>query len=363
MEKILDLYSDYLQATFRQATATGMSEMLDGAVSHDQVTRMLSGPELDSKALWLAVKPLVRRFESEQACIIFDDTIIEKPHTDESELVCWHYDHTNKCMVKGINLLSAFYHTQLDGEAFPLRVPIAFETIRKPIWYCDLETRNEKRQSTVTKNELLRNMIEQALRNQLIFRYILADSWYASAENMRFIHRKGKYFIFDLKSNRMAAMSDADRNQGRWTRIDALAIPEDTPVQVWLKDLEIPVILVKQVFINKDASSGVRYLVSNDLSLSGSSSETLFQKRWSVEEYHKSLKQNTAIAKSPTRTLRTQVNHLYASILAYIKFERYKFAHAMNHFALKTKLYTVGIKAIFKELCQLKAQVAAKGAA
>lgn len=363
METILDLYTDYLQATFRQATATGMSEMLDGAISHDQVTRMLSQPEQGSKELWLAVKPLVRRHESEEGCLIFDDVIIEKPYTDESELVCWHFDHTQDRPVKGINLLTAFYHSQAADESLPLRVPVAFETVRKPIWFCDLKTRKEKRQSTVTKNELVRKMVEQSLQNQLKFRYVLADSWFASAENMRFIHRRDKYFIFDVKCNRKVALNDNDRQQGRWARIDELPIPEDTPVQVWLKDLEIPVVLVKQVFTNKDASTGVRYLVSNDLSLAGLPMETLYQKRWGVEEYHKSLKQNSAIAKSPTRTLRTQTNHLYASILAYIKFEQYKFASSMNHFALKAKLYSVAIKAAFKELSELKAQLAADLAA
>ncbi|MHC4575398.1 MAG: transposase, partial [Planctomycetota bacterium] len=250
MEKILDIYTDYLQATFRQATSTGLSSMLDGAVSHDQVTRMLSQPERGSKELWLAVKPLVRHHENDVGCLIFDDSIIEKPHTDESELVCWHFDHTQNRSVKGINLLTAFYHSQAENASSPLRVPVAFETVRKPIRFCDLKTRKQRRRSTVTKNELLRNMVDQALQNQLKFRYVLADSWFASAENMRFIHRKGKYFIFDAKCNRKAALNDDDRQQGRWTRIDELPIPEDTPVQVWLKDLEIPVILVKQVFTN-----------------------------------------------------------------------------------------------------------------
>ena len=42
---------------------------------------------------------------------------------------------------------------------------------------------------------------------------------------------------------------------------------------------------------------------------------------WSVEEYHKSLKQNASAAKSPSRTIKTQSNHLFASMLAYVKME------------------------------------------
>jgi len=357
MENLLDLYTDYLHVTFRSATATGLSNMVDGAVSHDQITRMLSKPAKGSKDLWLSVKPLVRQHETEDACLIFDDSILEKPYTDENDLICWHYDHSKNRSVKGINLLTAFYHTQ-RADSLPLRVPVGLECVHKPIRYCDLKTRKEKRKSLFTKNELMRKQIDQAIQNQLKFKYILADSWFASAENMRFIHRKEKYFIFDIKCNRLVALSDEDRKQGRWTRIDELPIVEHTPVAVWLKGVDIPLLLVKQVFTNKDDSTGVRYLISNDLTLSYERFATLYQKRWGVEEYHKSIKQNTAVEKSPTRIIRTQTNHLYAAILAYVKLERYKFASSLNHFALKTKLYNVAIKAAFKELNEFKAQFA-----
>ena len=81
---------------------------------------------------------------------------------------------------------------------------------------------------------------------------------------------------------------------------------------------------------------------------------TIYKKRWSVEEYHKSLKQNISIAKSPTRTLATQSNHVFALILAYVKLEKMKFINKLNHFALKTKIYHAALKAAFNELSILK---------
>ena len=89
----LDLYTDYLLSTFGAATATGLSAMVEGDVSHDQVTRFLSGQEYTSKDLWQNVKKTVRSVECEDGVLIFDDTIQEKAWTDESELMCWHYDH------------------------------------------------------------------------------------------------------------------------------------------------------------------------------------------------------------------------------------------------------------------------------
>jgi len=48
-------------------------------------------------------------------------------------------------------------------------IPVAFEVIRKPIQYSEIATRKVKRASTVTKNELMRQMIVQCVQNQLLF--------------------------------------------------------------------------------------------------------------------------------------------------------------------------------------------------
>jgi DDE superfamily endonuclease len=356
MQDKLDLYTDYLLSSFGQTSATGLSRLVDGEISHDNVSRFLSGNEFTSKTLWHKVKPLVRKHQRDDACLIFDDVIIEKPYTDENEMMCWHYDHSKGKTVKGVNMLNAFYHTQGLDEREPLRLPIGFEIIMKTVLFCEIKTKKEKRISPVTKNELMRRMIAQAIHNQLKFKYILADSWFASAANMRLINKKKKFFIFDMKANRMVALSEKNRDAGHWTRIDKIDIPDNTPVKVWLKDLEFPVLLTKQVFTNKNQSTGVRFLVSNDFSLSDDDFTTLYKKRWSVEEYHKSLKQNTAIAKSPTRTLKTQCNHIFASIMAYVKLEKLKFSKKLNHFAMKSKIYLAANKAAFKELAKLKVQ-------
>ena len=356
MHDKLDLYTDYLLSSFGQTSATGLSRLVGGSITHDSVTRLLSKNGFTSKTLWQTVKPMVRKHQTEDACLIFDDVIVEKPYTDENEMVCRHFDHFKGRPVKGVNMLNAFYHTHAPGMGGPLRLPIGFQIILKTIVFCGIKTRKEKRKSPVTKNGLLRNMINQAIHNQLKFRYVLADSWFGSAENMRFIQKKKRFFIFDMKANRMAALSEKDRNAGRWARIDEPGIPDNTPVNVWLKELGFPVLLTKQVFTNKDRSTGVRFLASNDFSLSDDGFTTLYKKRWGVEEYHKSLKQNAAVAKSPTRTVRTQSNHFFAAIMAYVKLEKLKFSSKLNHFAMKSKIYLAANKAAFKELAALKAQ-------
>jgi len=38
--------------------------------------------------------------------LIIDDTIEEKPYTDENEIICWHFSHAKGRCIKGVNLLS-----------------------------------------------------------------------------------------------------------------------------------------------------------------------------------------------------------------------------------------------------------------
>jgi hypothetical protein len=85
---ILDLYSDYLVSSFGATTATGLSELLDGAVSHDQITRSLAKKKAGSKEIWQIAKPYVRQVEDKSGLLIVDDSIEEKPYTDENEHIC-----------------------------------------------------------------------------------------------------------------------------------------------------------------------------------------------------------------------------------------------------------------------------------
>ena len=345
--EILELYSDYLLYSTRQTTATGLSDILDGEVSHDKITRFLSLEDLDEKYLWKKAKKLVRAYEDESACLIFDDTVIEKPYMDEDAIICWHFDSKEGKAVKGINLLTAFYNSEKSDQI--LRVPIGYRVIAKTEEYTDEKSGEQKRRSPITKNEMMQEMIKRQIQNQVKFRYILADSWFSSAETMKFIEKRKKTFIFELKCNRLAAFSEKQRNQGLFERIDEAIVPEEKPVKVWIKDLQFPLLLFKQVFRNKDGSTGERFLVSNDLALADDQFITLYKKRWSVEEYHKSLKQNASIGKSPAHTERTQSNHIFSSIYAYVKLEKIKLSTNANHFSLKAKIYMASIKAAMVE--------------
>lgn len=93
---------------------------------------------------------------------------------------------------------------------------------------------------------MFRALLQQAVNNQVLFDYILSDNWFGSKANMNFIYQAlEKLFIIGIKSNRCVAL----------TKHDADRIYE------------------------------------------------VYQKRWRFEEYHKSMKQNASLSKSPTKTI------------------------------------------------------------
>ena len=355
MDKALfDLYTDYLLCSFGKTTATGLSTLVEGAVSHDQVTRSLAGGKRTSADLWQFVKPLVRKVQSEDAVLILDDSIEEKPSTDLSELICSHWDHAHSRYVRGINFLTALYQVESEGHRWSL--PVAFDLVKKTETVIDKKTGKEKKQSQKTKNERYRDLLRACKKNEIPFTYVLNDVWYASAENMEFV--KGeleKEFIMPLKSNRKVALSQEEKAKGRYHSVETLDLEEGVVREIYLEGVAFPLLLVKQVFINGDGSTSTLYLVTSDTTLNVERITAIYRKRWKVEEYHLSLKQNASLAQSPTQTETTQTNHFFASVCAYVKLEALKHRTDLNHFALKSKLYLAAVKSAFAELQRLHA--------
>ena len=195
-------------------------------------------------------------------------------------------------------------------------------------------------------------MLTVTQNNRVLYDYVLADSWFSpAADNMNFIKKDlHKEFVFTLKSNRLAALSFEDKLEGKFVPIDSLPLNVDSLISVYIKGLDFPVSLVKQFFTNKDDSEGVLYLACSDSSSDYSQITAIYQKRWSIEEFHKSLKQNASLEKSPTQVKKTQQNHFFASIYTFVKLECLKIKNSMNHFAIKTRLYINALKASMKEL-------------
>jgi transposase len=80
----------------------------------------------------------------------------------------------------------------------------------------------------------------------------------------------------------------------------------------------------------------------------------IYKKRWKIEEYHKSLKQNLKIEHSPTKVELSQRNHINLTVGAFVKLEKLRLNYKMNHFAIKEKIYIEALRAAYQKVTQLQ---------
>ena len=71
-DNLSDLYTDYLISSSGPTTATGLSPLPGGSISHDRITRKLSGKRKTPADLRSVVKPLIRQSENPDGVLITD---------------------------------------------------------------------------------------------------------------------------------------------------------------------------------------------------------------------------------------------------------------------------------------------------
>jgi len=200
-DNISDLYVDYLLSSFGSVTATGLSDVVDGLISHDKITMMLSRKPGTSADLRSVAKPLIRQSENPDGVPITDDSISEKPPTDENDIICRHHDRCKGISVKGISFMTALYYVR------DIALPVSFRLIAETEYHINPKDGKEKRRCPVPKNQYRRGMIKQAVTDQIRFGYVLTDVRSASAENMMFIrHEVNKDSVMPVKTDRDIAM-------------------------------------------------------------------------------------------------------------------------------------------------------------
>lgn len=363
-KKLMDLYSDFLTGSPNVASALVFSKVLNDLFSHDAITRMLAQPELNQKEYWRSIKKVVRQAETDNGVIAVDDFIEHKPHSAENELISYHFDHVSGQAKKGINIISFTYvNRQVEPK---IKLPIAFELVRKDTVVTKMvkDKRSGKfkekttRQASIGKNELLRSRLKILThQNNVKYSHVAFDSWYSSAENINFVVQDlQKQVVCALKDNRGISfdLDDMSDKKRQWVAVSKAEIEPNCPIKIRLKKVSFPLILIKRVFHNMNGTVGVQYLVCSDTDLDDSSINTIYKDRWSSEDVHRSLKQNTALEKMPAKLERSQANHIFASMIALVKLECMKLATKDNHYTLKRNILTKALKEAWLEIQKLK---------
>ena len=281
-------YVEYLISTVANYTSTHLAEHLDD-VSHDTITDYLRSERLTARSLWELVQGLI--VDSPEAFLIVDDSVQDKRYSRFIELVKRQYSGAEHGLVRGIGIVNLVHSSGREGDFYPIDYRIyAPEADGK------------------TKNDHFREMVVRAVSDKrLQAKTILFDTWYASADNLKLVHRLNLVFFTTLKENRLVSLSKEEGyihlDQIDWT-------PEqlENGILVKLKEVPFKVRLFKLVATNGD----IDWVITNgpDETLTAHVAQDANDVRWQVEELHRGLKQLTGSEKCQCRKARSQRNHL-----------------------------------------------------
>ena len=167
------------------------------------------------------------------------------------------------------------------------------------------------KKSLFSKNEIMQDKLHILhYHNEVKYKYILFDKWFASIKNLLFIEEElKKKFVCPIKSNRKIALTEKEKDKGKYVNISTIDIEGGSSRLIYLEGYKKPLKLIKQVVKNgDDGESTYLYLITNDIDLSFDEVLEIYKRRWKIEEYHKSLKQNLKIEHSPTKVETSQRN-------------------------------------------------------
>ena len=227
--------------------------------------------------------------------------------------------------VKGIGLVNFIHSVGNDGEFWP---------IDYRIYHPDTDGKS--------KNDHFQEMfLRLTTHKHLKARRILFDSWYASVDNLKSIHRAGWPFFTTLKSNRLVSV---DRDRG-YEHLGALTFDEQTLVKgmiVKLKEVPFKVKLFKLVAPNGD----IDWVISNDLddSVNLFVADLANDNRWQIEDFHRSFKQLTGSEKCQCRKARSQRNHLACCYQAWVALKVHAKQVRGTIYGVRTNLFSDYLK-------------------
>ena len=289
-------YVEYLLSTPINYTCSNLSEHLEN-VSHDTVTDFLQNSKFTPRDLWELVKDRID--DSEEAFLLVDDSVQNKQYSHSIETVKLQYSGNVHGLVKGIGLVNLVHTNGFAGDFYP---------VNYRVYNPDEDGKS--------KNEHFREMFIQANTSQQIkARKIAFDSWYASADNLKMIHRSGWTFFTTLKSNRKVSLS---KETGYQDLLEIEWTPETRISGQLVRIKEVPFWL--KLFKLVDANGDIEWVITNDLTEDFTRLRAIqaIQVRWQVEEFHREFKQLTGSEKCQCRKARSQRNHLACCYSAWV---------------------------------------------
>ncbi len=204
-------------------------------------------------------------------------------------------------------------------------------------WIVDYRIYDPDRDGKSKIDHLLEMLDNATFAKDLPFRTVLADSWYASRQVMRYIEQLGKIYYCPLRSNRLVDDSEGkhshqnvsqlhfnqkEQSHGKWVHLKNF--PKGHSVKLFRLVLGI---------------ERTEYVVTNDLTQdSASETQNHCSIRWKIEQFHRQIKQTTGLERCQCRKQPAVRNHIGCAMLVWVQLNRVARQTGQTIYQLKQSL-------------------------
>jgi hypothetical protein len=295
-------YCQYLLVSQINYTLTNFANHTE-KFSHDAINRYLAGEKITPHLVWENVKGQVEQIA--EGYLVFDDTVVDKNFSFKMDLVRRQWSGDAHGIIKGVGVVTCVY----------------VNPARDQFWIIDYRIYDPEGDGK-TKLDHVHDMLANCVyQKQLLFRFVLMDSWYATKDIMLYIEELKKIYYCPLKDNRQVddsgavlpyrradglQWSDAEKEHGKIVKIKGF--PKDHKVKLF------------RVVLSTQRTD---YVVTNDFAQDNTQAvQEVCGLRWKIEQFHRETKQLTGLEGCQCRQARIIRNHIGCAILVWIRLKQ-----------------------------------------
>ena len=297
----VNLYKAFLQSTSIRYSGVALSDVSPLDISHDSVTRWLNSKELRPRDVVASSIKLIDK--KAPSLLVADDSVLSKIHSKKIDLVNYQYSGNEHDVIAGIGLLNLIFYNRDTQDYLPVDYRVY-----------------DKESDGKSKNDHFRDMLSLAKQRGINPDAVVMDSWYCSLKNLKCIRDHGWEWVTNLKKNRRV-----NKNQ----KLEDLCINEEgMKVHLrgygWIKVFK---------FVAKNGH--IDYVATSNIEISKNQVKEISKSRWSIEVFHRELKQTCGIESCQARTGRAQRNHICLALMSWIEAHKIRTSNKISLYKQK----------------------------
>lgn len=295
-------YCQYLLVSQINYTLTNFADHTE-KFSHDTINRYLAGEKITPHLVWENVKGQVEQIA--EGYLVFDDTVVDKNFSFKMDLVRRQWSGDAHGVIKGVGVVTCVYVNPVLDQ----------------FWIIDYRIYDPAGDGK-TKLDHVHDMLANCVyQKNLLFRFVLMDSWYATKDIMLFIEDLKKVYYCPLKDNRQV---DDSGGMAPYRRVDSLQWSETESAHGKMVKLKgFPENHKVKLFRVVLSTQRTDYVVTNNFAQDNTQAvQEVCGLRWKIEQFHRETKQLTGLEGCQCRKARIIRNHIGCAILVWVRLKQ-----------------------------------------